>query len=143
MTDLVWIDEKAYDPTTGSGAIGVEFGGSAVTSPCPAGANITIANADIGSNWLVGANRELHYSDLYYRGYYELHISSAQVEARYFGMPTVTTRNPYEIPIANFTVKSGENRIARPVGGGKAASGALNGCNVTDTIISKATVVRL
>jgi alkaline phosphatase D len=37
VTDLVWNDEKPYNPRTGEGAIGVEFGGSAVTSPCPYG----------------------------------------------------------------------------------------------------------
>ncbi|KAF2669381.1 hypothetical protein BT63DRAFT_259970 [Microthyrium microscopicum] len=125
VADLVWLDEKPYDPSTGAGSIGVEFGGSAVTSPCPAGANITLAAANNYSSWLVGANRELQYSDLYYRGYYELHITKDQVLANYFGMPTIVTRNPYEIPIANFTVKSGENKIQRPVGGGTVFSGAL------------------
>jgi alkaline phosphatase D len=137
VADLAWLDEKPYNYTTGDGAIGVEFGGSAVTSPCPAGANISIAAADLGSQWLVGANQELHYSDLYYRGYYELHFSHDQVEANYFGLPTVVTRNPYEIPIANFTVKNGANKLTRPVGGGKSFSGALKFGNNTQTNISK------
>jgi alkaline phosphatase D len=95
VTDLVWQDNKAYDSETGSGSIGVEFAGkyceylsrlskliklgSAVTSPSPVGANITVANADNLSNWLVDNNPELHWNDLYYRGYYELHISPVRL----------------------------------------------------------------
>jgi len=41
------------------------------------------------------------------------------------GLPTVATRNGYEIALANFTVYSGANRIARPVAGGSVQSGAL------------------
>src|ERR1700761_2968683 len=63
VTDLVWLDNKPYDPVTGAGSIGVEFAGSAVTSPCPAGANITIANADNYTNWLVTNNKELQWND--------------------------------------------------------------------------------
>jgi alkaline phosphatase D len=37
VSDLVWLDQHPYDPHTGSGSIGVEFGGTAVSSPCPYG----------------------------------------------------------------------------------------------------------
>ena len=47
------------------------------------------------------------------------------VVAKYFGMPTVVTRNPHEIPLANFTVMSGANKLNRPIAGGQASSGAL------------------
>jgi alkaline phosphatase D len=40
-------------------------------------------------------------------------------------MPTIVTRNPFELSIANFTVKAGQNHIQRPVGGGVVESGAL------------------
>jgi alkaline phosphatase D len=33
--------------------------------------------------------------------------------------------NGFEIPIANFTVKAGENRLQRPVAGGVVQSGSL------------------
>lgn len=65
VSDLVWLDEKAYSPDSGAGAIGVEFGGSAVTSPCPYGANITIAKANGASQALVAANPELQVSILH------------------------------------------------------------------------------
>ncbi|KAF2461987.1 PhoD-like phosphatase-domain-containing protein [Lineolata rhizophorae] len=125
VSDLVWTGGKPYDQETGEGSVGVEFAGSAVTSPCPYGQNITLATANNYSDWLVTANEELQWNDLYYRGYYELHITREQVEARYYGMPDLTTRNPLEISLANFTVKSGENKLTRPVAGGEVESGAL------------------
>ncbi|KIW84985.1 hypothetical protein Z517_00373 [Fonsecaea pedrosoi CBS 271.37] len=113
VSDLVWLDNHPYDPATGAGAIGVEFGGTAVTSPSPYGANISLARSNQASEWLVGANRELQWQEIYYRGYYELHITQEQVNAYYFGMPTVVSRNPNEISLANFTVVSGENKLHR------------------------------
>lgn len=43
----------------------------------------------------------------------------------WIGSPTVATRNSWDIPLANFTVKAGENHLARPVAGGSVESGAL------------------
>lgn len=111
-----------------------------MTSPCPYGANITIAAANNATNWLVNANDELQWNDLYYRGYYELHISKDEVVAQYFGMPNIKTHNPLEIPLANFTVKSGENKLSRPVGGGVAESGSLKGGEIKQTNLSESIV---
>jgi len=133
----VWLGEKPYDPKTGAGSIGVEFGGTAVTSPSPAGANVSIASADLAAQWLVGANPELHFSELYYRGYYELQISQKEVKAYFYGMPTVVTRNSLEVSVANFTVKNGENKLQRPVGAGVVESGALKGGQTRHTNLSK------
>lgn len=133
VTDLVWNEEKPYDSKTGAGAIGVEFGGSAVTSPCPYGANITLALANNFSSWLTAHNEELQWQDLYYRGYYELTINYKEVKAQYFGMPTVVTRNPWEISLANFTVASGANKLTRPVAGGVVESGSLKYGQVKQT----------
>lgn len=113
VSDLVWLDEHPYDPSTGAGSIGVEFAGSAVSSPCPAGQNITLVEANAGSAWLTTVNRELQWQDLYYRGYYELSIGYDSLNASYFGLPTFATRNGYEISLANFTVLAGENRLHR------------------------------
>jgi alkaline phosphatase D len=52
------------------------------------------------------------------------------MEANYFGLPTVVSRNGWEIPIANFTVKSGANKLQRPVAGGVVESGSLKGGKV-------------
>lgn len=87
VSDLVWLDEHAYDSNTGSGSIGVEFAGTAVSSPSPYGQNITLAKANNASHLLTQYNRELQWSELYYRGYYELQISHDSVNASYFGLP--------------------------------------------------------
>lgn len=136
VSDLVWLGEKDYSPATGEGAIGVEFAGTAVTSPCPYGANISLATANNYSTLLQGANDELQWQDLYYRGYYELHISPQQVVANFFGLPTVVSKNGWEIPIANFTVQAGANRLQRPVGGGVVESGSLKGGRTVQTNIT-------
>lgn len=133
VSDLVWLDEKAYNKETGEGAIGVEFAGSAISSPCPYGANITLANANSYSTWLQNANDELQWQDLYYRGYYELHVSPEEVIANYFGMPTIVSRNGWEISLANFTVKAGANKLQRPVAGGLVESGSLKGGKTVQT----------
>ena len=125
VTDLVWLDDHPYDNATGAGSIGVEFAGSAVSSPCPYGQNISLSSANNYSRWLTDANRELQWQDLYYRGYFELQVSHEQVDAQYFGTPTIVTRNPYEISLANFTVQAGANKLQRPVAGGVAESGSL------------------
>ncbi|KAK3654452.1 hypothetical protein LTR56_004082 [Elasticomyces elasticus] len=139
VSDLVWLDHANYSVETGAGGLGVEFGGSAVSSPCPYGQNISIAQANNYSDWLEAANPELHWNDLYYRGYYELQMGYDEVNASFFGLPTIVTRNPYEISLANFTVKSGENRLQRPIAGGIAESGSLKGGVITQTNITNNT----
>lgn len=87
VSDLVWLDEHNYDSNTGSGSIGVEFAGTAVTSPSPYGHNITVAKANNASHLLIDSNRELQWSEIYYRGYFELQIGHDSVNASYFGLP--------------------------------------------------------
>ena len=113
VSDLVWLDHHPYNPQTGEGSIGVEFAGAAVSSPSPGGQNISLAASRLASAALVQSNRELQWSELYYRGYFELHITKENVKANYFGMPTIVDRNPHEIPLANFTVQSGANKLQR------------------------------
>ncbi|RDW82353.1 metallo-dependent phosphatase-4 [Coleophoma cylindrospora] len=136
VSDLVWLDEHPYDPVTGSGSIGVEFAGSAISSPCPYGQNISLHNANNYSSLLVAANRELQWQDLYYRGYYEISVGYDAVHAKFFGTPTIATRNGYEISLANFTVVSGENKLQRTgsaVAGGLVESGSLKGGKTVTT----------
>jgi len=139
VSDLVWLDNEPYNSTSGAGALGAEFAGSAVSSPCPYGENITLAKAANYSQLLVGANAELQWQDLYYRGYFELHISEQEVAANYFGMPTIVTRNPDEISLANFTVKAGANKLTRPIAGGVAEAGYLRGGQVQRTNVTNDT----
>jgi len=127
VSDLVWLGEKDYDARTGAGSIGVEFAGSAVSSPCPLGQNTTMAAALLASAWVMGANAELQWQAIYYRGYFELEIGHDALRAEYFGLPTYATRNGYEISLANFTVLPGENRLHRTVAGGTVEFGSLKG----------------
>lgn len=49
------------------------------------------------------------------------------------------TRNPLEISLANFTVKSGSNRLSRPIAGGVAESGSLKGGMISQTNVTNNT----
>ncbi|KAF2966574.1 hypothetical protein GQX73_g7033 [Xylaria multiplex] len=134
VSDLVWLDEHPYDPSTGEGSIGVEFAGTAVSSPSPAGQNVTLETAQLGSALFIANNAELQWQDFYYRGYFELSISHDKVDAAYFGVPTTTVRSGAEIPLANFTVLAGANKLYRENGaaalGGVVEAGSLRGGKV-------------
>lgn len=49
------------------------------------------------------------------------------------GSPSVASRNAYDLPLANFTVLAGDNRLSRPVAGGSVESGSLRGGEVEHT----------
>ncbi|EAA30328.2 hypothetical protein GE21DRAFT_10567 [Neurospora crassa] len=116
-SDLVWLDKPIelgeYDPITGRGAIGVEFAVSAVSSPSPLGQNVTMEETETYTSLLTNFNKELQWTDLYYRGYTELCVGYEGVTARFYGAPDIRTRNGFEVSLANFTVKDGENRLQR------------------------------
>lgn len=147
VSDLTWLDHNnntnnhhpSYNPTTGTGAIGVEFAGTAITSPSAYGENITADAANELSKALVNANANdaLQWAEGYYRGYYELRITPEEVGARFFGMPIIKERDAGEVSLANFTVKSGENRLRRGadgvVGDGVVGSGWLKNGQVVWT----------
>lgn len=118
VSDLVWLDARPYDPMTGVGAIGVEFGGTAITSPGGVnGNNGSVTEGNEQAAFLQGNNRELQWQDSFFRGYFELSVGYDAVNASFFGTPVISSPNGWEIPLANFTVKSGENRLHR--GGGR------------------------
>jgi alkaline phosphatase D len=133
---LVWFDHSEYDPATGSGAVGVEFGGTAVSSS-GYGSNVTQGNDQALS--LITDNPELQWTEGYFRGYFELHISGEAVDARFFGCPTVAERTGAELSMANFTVVAGENKLQRPVAGGRVESGSLRGGEVVGTNLTRDT----
>lgn len=135
-SDLVWLDHADYDPASGKGALGAEFAGTGVSSPSPYGQNVTIAKANNISDWLTANNPELQWQEAYYRGYFELQISNDKVDCQFFGMPTIISRNPLEISLANFTVNTGANEIQRPVAGGKAETGSLKNGQIAMTNIT-------
>ncbi|KAI1203031.1 alkaline phosphatase-like protein [Nemania serpens] len=133
VSDLVWLEEKDYDPATGKGAIGVEFAGTAVSST---GVDAAIIPARTEAQYRVANSSELQWQDGYYRGYIYLSVTPRSLEARFYGSPSVATRNSWDLPLANFTVRNGENRLARPVGGGVVESGALRGGETRPTNVT-------
>ncbi|KAI1780031.1 PhoD-like phosphatase-domain-containing protein [Hypoxylon cercidicola] len=133
VSDLVWLDEKPYDRETGEGAIGVEFAGTAVSST---GFSGPIAPARGEASNRVGNNTVLQWQDGYYRGYFLLTVTPDALEARYYGSPSVASRNSWDLPLANFTVVAGENRLARPVAGGSVEAGFLRGGETTPTNVT-------
>jgi alkaline phosphatase D len=148
VSDLVWLDSHDYNSSLGTGSVGVEFAGTAVSSPSPRGQNITIGAANNHSRLLVEANEELQWSEVYYRGYFELHFSKEEVQAQYFGLPTIVRQDDGEIALANFTVAVGENRLKRfegaggnqsTVEGGVVENGFLRGGMVVQTNLTNAT----
>lgn len=64
---------------------------------------------------------------------WKLNISQDAVHAQYFGVPTLVQRTPYEISLANFTVKRDANALQRPVSDGVVESGALKGGKLVQT----------
>ncbi|RBR10474.1 uncharacterized protein FIESC28_09469 [Fusarium coffeatum] len=134
VSDLVWLGTKDYDNKTGAGSIGVEFAGTAVSSNGIDGP-IEPAAGDAARS-RIEKNPELQWQEGYYRGYFILDVNAEQVSSRFYGSPSVATRNSFDIPLANFTVVSGENHLKRPVAGGRAESGALRYGEIVHTNIT-------
>lgn len=54
-----------------------------------------------------------------------LKLSLSPNTNRRAGSPSVATRNPFEVSLANFTVKVGANHLQRNIANGSVESGAL------------------
>ncbi|KAI1847868.1 hypothetical protein JX265_013910 [Neoarthrinium moseri] len=134
VSDLAWRGDKPYDENTGLGAIGVEFAGTAVTSP--GGEVGSIATLEAQSQVDVDANPELQWAEGYYRGYFILTVTPAEVNAQFYGSPSVATRNPWDLSLANFTVVVNDNHLARPVAGGSVEAGHVQGGEVNPTNVT-------
>jgi len=118
-------DTTTYDPVTGRGAIGVEFAGTGVTSTIAPFDGITFDAASNLSSMFVRDNIDLQWSEGFFRGFFTLEISPEAINATYYSMRDVTFRNLDGFAVASFLVKAGDNRLSRPVAGGKVLSGAL------------------
>ncbi|KAL9594562.1 MAG: hypothetical protein Q9219_006965 [cf. Caloplaca sp. 3 TL-2023] len=127
VSDLTWLGEKPYDETSGSGGVGVEFAGTAVSST---GNRKPLGGTDADARARIAQNPVLQWQDGYYRGYFLMNVGRDRIETQFFGSPSVATRNPYDLPLANFTVLAGGNRLERPVAGGSVETGSLRGGNV-------------
>ncbi|KAL2871649.1 alkaline phosphatase D family protein [Aspergillus lucknowensis] len=120
VSDMIWEGTQEYDNVTGAGAVGVEFAGTAVSSSGFSTSSLSEAEETAKT---YDVNPELKWVEGYYRGYFELHLRREEAEARYFGCPTVATRNSWELPLANWTVKHSESHLARPLAGGEVEAG--------------------
>ncbi|KAF8893591.1 PhoD-like phosphatase-domain-containing protein [Infundibulicybe gibba] len=118
-------DTKNYDPVTGKGAIGVEFAGTAVTSSSGFSDGPGPAPADDASRQLVAINTDLQWSEMFYRGFFTFTADEKTLTATYYAMNTTNTPNLDFFKSAEFVVKAGDNRLSRPVAGGKIGAGAL------------------
>jgi alkaline phosphatase D len=101
------------------------------------GDNITQGNTV--AEGLITDNPELQWTEGYFRGYFEMHVTAAQLDARFFGVPTVAERTSLELSMANFTVIAGENRLSRPLSGGQVENGFLRGGEVVGTNLTRDT----
>jgi alkaline phosphatase D len=134
VSDLAYDNRTGYNAATGEGALGVEFAGTAVSSPSSFGYNSTLngpyppAYYLAAAEKLVGnatANTELQWTEGATRGYFELFISRSNATAKYYGIPDVRTRNTNESVLATFVVEDKSNKLSRPVAGGSVKGGAL------------------
>ncbi|KAM4054509.1 phoD-like phosphatase domain-containing protein [Hirsutella rhossiliensis] len=123
VSDLAWLGTKAYDKKTGRGAVGVEFAGTAVTSTGQYGPIEPVAGDS--ARGMIRRNDEMQWQEGYYRGYFILHVRPGQTRAEFYGSPSVATRNPWDLPLANFTISAGQNHLDRPVANGRVESGAV------------------
>ncbi|KAI0140929.1 PhoD-like phosphatase-domain-containing protein [Hypoxylon sp. NC0597] len=133
VSDLAWLGEKPYNTETGDGAIGVEFAGTAVSST---GYNGLIIPARTAAETRVTNNDVLQWQDGYYRGYFLLTVTPEKLEARYYGSPSVASRNSWDLPLANFTVVAGANKLSRPVAGGSVEAGYVRGGDTNPTNVT-------
>ncbi|KAI1794563.1 PhoD-like phosphatase-domain-containing protein [Ganoderma leucocontextum] len=116
-----WVSDLAhpnqtvtYDPTTGDGANGVEFAGTAVSSTSTFGAGISPANADKMSARFVVENTDLQWSEGSYRGFFTLTLDPRQAQATYWAMRNVSNANLDAFASASFVVKAGGVSSAVP-----------------------------
>ncbi|KAL4868451.1 hypothetical protein BDV12DRAFT_209260 [Aspergillus spectabilis] len=133
VSDMIWEGTKEYNNVTGAGAVGVEFAGTAVSSS--GFSTNSLSEAEETAN-TYSVNPELKWVEGYYRGYFELHLRQDEAEARYFGCPTVSTRNSWELPLANWTVKHSESHLERPLAEGAVEAGFVQEGRVKHSNVS-------
>ncbi|ORX92670.1 putative alkaline phosphatase [Basidiobolus meristosporus CBS 931.73] len=104
---------KKYDIKTGEGAWGAAFTGTAVTSPSPYRSQNSTTRGKLEKT-LVASNPALKWVESTYRGYYTLTLDYDAIQAVYWGVEEITTRNDKQIQLAQFKINHGENHLSRP-----------------------------
>lgn len=119
-------DTQVYDPATGRGALGVEFAGTAVSSPSSYGRTLTDAQYNAQAQRLVRINRNLQYADGGRRGYFTLKLTRNEAQADFWGFANNSIAEAPQQLLASFNVRRGANHLTRPINGGKnSTSGAV------------------
>ncbi|KAM0755248.1 hypothetical protein T439DRAFT_322289 [Meredithblackwellia eburnea MCA 4105] len=114
-------ENGTYNATTGAGSLGVEFAGSAVSSPSSYGYGPRYTDAiyrGIAAN-LTKASPTLQFAEGQLRGYIELTITPQNVTGDVFGFYDQTTRNTNVTHVASYTTVKNSNKLSRPLNGGK------------------------
>ncbi|EMD38322.1 hypothetical protein CERSUDRAFT_72861 [Gelatoporia subvermispora B] len=108
-------DTVTYDPTTGEGAIGVEFAGTAVSSPSGFVTGISPSAADVISRIYVAANADLQWSEGSYRGFFTLEIDPHSANATYYAMTDISNPNLGAFASADFVVEAAGGSVSAGV----------------------------
>ncbi|PWN87274.1 hypothetical protein FA10DRAFT_297687 [Acaromyces ingoldii] len=121
-----------YDPSTGRGALAVEFAGTAVSSPSSYGAKLTPAQYVAQAEKLVSINRNLAFAEGGHRGYFTLDVRPNELDASFWGIVNNTQQSSDQILLAKFNVQKGANRLTRPINNGKPAKGGALQAQIID-----------
>lgn len=98
-----------YNPTTGEGALAVEFVTPAVSSPAAPTKGLSV----IGSGLLEVLNPHMKWVDLFHRGYIVLDITHERCKADWFHVDTVQKISDKEVFARSYQTLSGQNRLQR------------------------------
>ena len=90
-----------YDPDTGMGSMGVEFVTTSVTSP----------GSDADPAAIMSQNPHMKYVELASRGYLLLDITPARMQAEWWYVDDIESRNDTERFAAAWQVRAGENHV--------------------------------
>jgi alkaline phosphatase D len=115
LTPNPW-DEKAYDPGTGRGVLGVEFVTPAVSSP---GVLDPVEAARRARSHLANSPH-MKYVELHHRGYVLLDIDAERVQGEFWHVATVDAPSREEVMSAALVNVAGDNRL-QPAAGMSAA----------------------
>lgn len=96
VSDLAWLDYSPYDSSRGP-APSVWNSAEQPSALPPYLQKTTVSVANDTSKLVFTDSESLHWSEGYYRAYFELYITPEQVGAQFFGMPTSKERNAGEI----------------------------------------------
>lgn len=89
VSDLAWLGTKPYDQASGRGAIGIELGGTAVSSTGQKGPIEPVAGD--AARGMIRRNEELAWQEGYYRGYFHLTVTAEKATAQYYGNVDLVT----------------------------------------------------